>query len=146
LKTWMMQLLTGLKPCFILGLNSIPCVADGLKGFIISCPLQSEGYTWAGSFSASGVRWKCQVALHRSQTICIVWAMISKELPDGHFSMAALLGVGYHCFLRTGELLAVRPCDFLRGMWKGIVRLPTSKGHSRHKLQESVTIEEPISV
>jgi hypothetical protein len=56
------------------------------------------------------------------------------------FEMASLLALSFHCFLRTGEALAVRPCDLLLGKDSGIVTLPVSKGKTRHKLSESVTI------
>ena len=76
-------------------------------------------------------------------TADLVWAMVSKALQDGDFSLAALLGLGFHCFLRTGELLAVRPCDLLIKDQAGIVTLPTSKGQTRHHMRESVTLEDP---
>ena len=58
----------------------------------------------------------------------------------GCFELGALLAVSFHCFLRTGEALAIRPCDLLLGKDWDFVTLPVSKGKTRHKLSESVTI------
>lgn len=70
----------------------------------------------------------------------LLWAMVSRCLQMADFEMASLLALSFHCFLRTGEALAVRPCDLLLGKDSGIVTLPVSKGKTRHKLSESVTI------
>eukprot|EP00435_Cladocopium_sp_Y103_P055249 s1780_g18.t1 len=67
------------------------------------------------------------------------WALMSRAVQMGHFELASLLALGFHCFLRTGELLSLRPMDLL-GPRQGIVTLPFSKGGSRHNIQESVTI------
>ena len=48
--------------------------------------------------------------------------------------MAALLGLGFDCFLRTGELLSIRPVDLLLRNGKGLVTLPASKGGTRHNV------------
>ena len=42
--------------------------------------------------------------------------------------------------LRTGELLQVRPCDFMLGSSHGLVSLPSSKSGVRNNSQESVSI------
>lgn len=76
----------------------------------------------------------------------LLWAMVSASLQRGDFALASLLGLGFHCFLRTGELLAVRPADLLLKGAKGIVHLPRSKGGTRHNVQESVTIEDETLV
>ena len=73
----------------------------------------------------------------------LCWAMMARALRQQDFDLASLLGLGFHCFLRTGELLSVRPCDILLRGEKGIVTLPSSKGGTRHNVKESVTIFEP---
>ena len=73
----------------------------------------------------------------------LCWAMMSRAAQRGHLSMAALLGLGFDCFLRTGELLSIRPMDLLLRGNKGSVTLPTSKGGTRHNVKESVTIQNP---
>ena len=64
-------------------------------------------------------------------------------IQQDRYDMACLLALGFHCFLRTGGLLAIRPCDLLLRDQKGIVHLPHSKGVTRHNVRESVTIESP---
>ena len=73
----------------------------------------------------------------------LLWAMVSFCIQQDRYDMACLLALGFHCFLRTGELLAIRPCDLLLRDQKGIVHLPHSKGVTRHNVRESVTIESP---
>ena len=73
----------------------------------------------------------------------LLWALMSKAVQAGQFDLASLLGLGFHCFLRTGELLSIRPMDLLLGDHNGIVSLPVSKGRTRHNNKESVTITEP---
>ena len=60
------------------------------------------------------------------------------------FELGCLMAVGFHCFLRTGELLALRPCDFLLREGRGRVNLRASKGGTRHNVKESVTILDPL--
>lgn len=72
----------------------------------------------------------------------LLMAMASRALSLGRLDFATLLLLGFHCFLRTGELLTVTPSDLLLGKQKGIVRLPTSKGKTRRLASESVTIED----
>ncbi|CAL1140246.1 unnamed protein product [Cladocopium goreaui] len=73
----------------------------------------------------------------------LLWALMSKAVQAGQFDLASLLGLGFHCFLRTGELLSIRPMDLLLGERNGIVSLPVSKGRTWHNNKESVTITEP---
>lgn len=70
----------------------------------------------------------------------LMWAMVSYCLQHARFDLGCLVALAFHCFLRTGEALAVRPCDLLLKGNKGIVHLPKSKGGTRHNIQESVTI------
>ena len=54
--------------------------------------------------------------------------------------------LGFTCLLRTGELLAVQPCDFILGDEVGIVSLQTSKSSVRHNIRESVTIHDALTL
>ena len=51
----------------------------------------------------------------------------------------------FHCFLRTGELLAVRKSDFMfaADAKSGILNLHGTKGGNRRNQQEVVTIDDP---
>ena len=70
----------------------------------------------------------------------IVRAMCGWCLQHDELAMGALLLLGFHCLLRTGELLHIRPCDLLLGDTHGLVTLTTSKSGLRHNVQESVSI------
>ena len=51
-----------------------------------------------------------------------VWTMVS--------SLCSLLLLGFHCLLRTGEILAIRPCDFIIDENGGLLSIPSSKAGS----------------
>ena len=115
-------------------------VSDGLSGLHYFLPQTRRKLSM--SWKLFGIWRRLEVpsrAPPSTEDIC--WAMISRCLQKGDFSMASLLGLGFDCFLRTGELLAIRPCDLLLRGSSGIVTLPTSKGQTRHHMKESVTIE-----
>ena len=61
----------------------------------------------------------------------VLMGLASRALWLGRVDFATLLLLVFHCFLRTGELLAITPDDLLLGSHKGIVRLPVSKGKTR---------------
>lgn len=65
------------------------------------------------------------------------WCVAHHEL-----TMAALLLLGFHCLLRTGELLQVRPCDFILDSKAGVLSIPSSKSGVRNNSKESVTISD----
>ena len=48
--------------------------------------------------------------------------------------------------MRTGELLQVRPCDFICDHSVGLVSIPSSKSGVRHNVRESVSIMDPITL
>jgi len=75
-------------------------------------------------------------------TADLILAMSSKHLQEGNFIFGGLILLGFHCFLRTGEMLAVRPCDLLVNSTTGIVTLPESKSGLRHNTKESIKIED----
>eukprot|EP00435_Cladocopium_sp_Y103_P048071 s1486_g14.t1 len=77
-----------------------------------------------------------------TQDICLGmagWAIQHDEL-----TMGALLILAFHCLLRTGEILQLRPCDFVLDHINGVVSLPSSKSGVRNNVRESVTIRDPI--
>eukprot|EP00438_Fugacium_kawagutii_P003316 Skav229330 [mRNA] locus=scaffold2917:69352:73753:- [translate_table: standard] len=71
-------------------------------------------------------------------------AMAGWCLQRGELTMAALLLLGFHALLRTGELLQVRPVDFLLDKKVGLVTLPSSKSGVRNNSRESVSLHDPI--
>ena len=67
-------------------------------------------------------------------------------LAHGHLVMAALLVLGFHCLLRSGELMLIRPCDILPESNRGLISLLSSKSGVRNNSRESVAIYDPVSL
>eukprot|EP00435_Cladocopium_sp_Y103_P066273 s1586_g28.t1 len=76
----------------------------------------------------------------------ITLAMSGYCIEQCELVMGALLLLGFHCLMRTGELLQVRPCDFILDNSVGLVSIPSSKSGVRHNVRESVTIRDPITL
>ena len=76
----------------------------------------------------------------------ITLAMAGWCLQHGELTMGALILLGFHALLRTGELLSVRPCDFLLDNSSGLVSLPRSKSGLRNNALESVSLHDPIVI
>ena len=76
----------------------------------------------------------------------ITLAMAGWCLRHGEMTMCSLLLLGFHALLRTGELLAVRPCDFLLDSDQGLVSLPRSKSGLRNNSLETVSLHDPITI
>ena len=79
-------------------------------------------------------------------TFPIVVAMAGYAMHRGWLEFAALTMLGFTCLLRTGELLSVRPSDFLFGEDVGLVTLPASKTGTRHNVSESISIHDPLTL
>ena len=79
-----------------------------------------------------------------TQDICL--AMAGYCLHIDELTLAALLLLGFHCLMRTGELLQIRPCDFLLDDEGGLVSIPSSKSGIRNNSRESVTIRDPTTL
>lgn len=60
--------------------------------------------------------------------------------------MSALILLGFHALLRTGELLQIRPCDFILDDTKGLLSLPSSKSGVRNNTRESVSLHHPSTI
>lgn len=123
--------------------SPINIVADGLSGLHYFLPSTRRKLPTCWKLFAI---WRKIEVPARAPPITedVCWAIVSRALQSEELSFAALVALGFHCFLRTGEMLAVRPCDLLIKADKGIVRLPASKGGARHNVQESVTITDKL--
>ena len=73
----------------------------------------------------------------------LVDAMVGFCLRYDWLVFAALLSLGFHALLRTGELLSIRPCDFMFGDSNGVLSLPATKSGTRNNMKESVAILDP---
>eukprot|EP00435_Cladocopium_sp_Y103_P006378 s1629_g2.t1 len=76
----------------------------------------------------------------------IALAMAGWCLSRDELVMAALILLGFHALLRTGEILQIRPCDFIMGAPHGLVSLPSSKSEVRNNVRESVSLHDPCTV
>lgn len=76
----------------------------------------------------------------------IALAMAGWCIDRAELIMAALILLGFHCLLRTGELLAIRPCDFILDHSGGVLSLPSSKSGICNNSKESVSIRDPCTI
>lgn len=76
-------------------------------------------------------------------TYDITLAMAGWCLMRGELTMCALLLLAFHALLRTGEILTIRPVDFLLSAKAGLVTLPSSKSGVRNNSKESVSLHDP---
>ena len=72
----------------------------------------------------------------------IVLAMAGWCLSIDELTMSALILLGFHALLRTGELLQIRPCDFILDDKRGLLSLPSSKSGVRNNSRESVSLHD----
>ena len=74
----------------------------------------------------------------------LTWAIVSSwaafAYSQGLFEMSLLLLLGFHCLLRTGELLNLSGTDFQIGSDTGLVSLQNTKTGRRKGANEMVTI------
>lgn len=79
-----------------------------------------------------------------TQDLCL--AMAGWCIQHNELVMAGLLLLGFHCLLRTGEILQLRPCDFVLDAISGVVSIPSSKSGVRNNSRESVIIKDPCTL
>lgn len=77
-------------------------------------------------------------------TWTLVESMAAYEWEQEHFEMAAVPLLGFHCLLRTGELLTVTADDFSLGKQSGICALKDTKSGIRHNANEAISITNPL--
>ena len=77
-------------------------------------------------------------------TWALVKAMAAYEWELQHYEMAVLLLVSFHCLLRTGEALTVRPDDFQLGQTAGLCSLKNTKSGIRFNANEAISITDPL--
>ena len=121
-------------------LNNVADALSGLQYFLPACRRKLVS-SWK-LFSV----WRRYEIPSRAPplTTDLVVSMASYCMQTGLFDFGALLLVGFHCMLRTGEILQLRASDFLVSEETGVVHLHSSKSGLRHNTKESVTIESPM--
>lgn len=76
----------------------------------------------------------------------IVYSLSAYEWQMGNYEMSCLLLLGFHCLLRTGELLKLQCSDFNLGARSGIVALKDTKSGRRNSVNEMVSITDPTTL
>lgn len=79
-------------------------------------------------------------------TSLLVRAMVARSVQRHHLEFGALISLGFHCMLRTGELLALRFGDFEFSSECGVVTLHQSKSGLRTGAQEAVAIRDHLTL
>eukprot|EP00435_Cladocopium_sp_Y103_P044430 s82_g12.t1 len=79
-------------------------------------------------------------------TLRLVRGLAAYEAILGHLEMSALLLLGFHCLLRTGEILALTPADLLLGHSSGICSLKSTKSGKRNAATEAISITDQLTL
>ena len=79
-------------------------------------------------------------------TLRLVRGLAAYEAILGNLEMSACLLLGFHCLLRTGELLALTPADFLLGTSSGICSLKSTKSGKRNAASEAISITDVVTL
>ena len=117
-------------------------VGDGLSGLHYFLP-QTRRHLPC-SWRLFGVWRKLEVPSRAPPiTADLALAFCSRAIELQEIEFGALILVGFHAFLRTGEILNLTPRDFLLNDKTGIVRLTNTKTGRRRNVQEVVTLEDP---
>eukprot|EP00438_Fugacium_kawagutii_P008747 Skav206790 [mRNA] locus=scaffold1990:55778:56719:- [translate_table: standard] len=73
-------------------------------------------------------------------------AFAAYALAQNKLELATCLLLGFHCLLRTGELLSLQFSDFKLGPSTGIVSLKATKTGSRHGVHEALAITDMVTL
>eukprot|EP00435_Cladocopium_sp_Y103_P060375 s393_g22.t1 len=77
-------------------------------------------------------------------TVWLVKAIVARAVDCNQLAFATLVALGFHCLLRTGELLALQFKDFECNDSCGVVSLFSSKSGLRTGAEEAVSIRDPL--
>ena len=75
--------------------------------------------------------------------ISVCQALVGALLEVDQIQLAFLIGLGFHAYLRTGELLRLRFSDISATRAQGVVTIRASKSGLRFNIDEAVTILDP---
>eukprot|EP00435_Cladocopium_sp_Y103_P016983 s2158_g4.t1 len=79
-------------------------------------------------------------------TIALAKAFVAKGVADNNLPLAALVAIGFHGMLRTGELLNLRYGDIEVSSTCGVVNLHHSKSGHRTGAQEAVALRDSLTL
>lgn len=118
-------------------------VADALSGLHYFIPYTKKQLP--GSWKLFSTWRKLEVPARAPPiTADLLLAMAGRALSLQDLEFGALLLIGFHAFLRTGEMLSICPADFLLNAETGILRIPKSKSGTRRNTTEMVAIEDDV--
>ena len=72
--------------------------------------------------------------------LTVVKPMIGLAMELDFAEVAFLLALGYHCYLRTGEILRIKFSDISADSVQGVVRIPAGESGLRFNIEEAVAI------
>ena len=79
-------------------------------------------------------------------TALILRALVARAVLLGNVPFATLLCLGFHCMLRTGELLAIQYQDIEFDARCGVISLQASKSGLRTGAQEAVAVRDHLTL
>ena len=77
-------------------------------------------------------------------TWSLVGSMASYEWEQQNYEMAVLLLVGFHCLLRTGEMLSLTAADVALGTEAAVLSLKGTKTGLRHNADEAISVTDTV--
>lgn len=79
-------------------------------------------------------------------TAVLVRAFVTKAFDDHNLALSTLIAIGFHCLLRTGELLALQFADIEASDQCAIISLKASKSGLRAGAMEAVAVRDPLTL
>ena len=79
-------------------------------------------------------------------TLPVIRALLGRAVTLGDLPFAVMLALGFHCLLRTGELMAAQFQDLEFNQTCGVLSLKASKSGLRTGSNEAVSIRDPITL
>eukprot|EP00438_Fugacium_kawagutii_P017025 Skav211322 [mRNA] locus=scaffold3035:16954:19240:- [translate_table: standard] len=113
------------------------------------CALQ---YYWPDSKPHLKSAWRLYKIWRRLEVPCrapplsalIVRAFVNFLVDHEEVAAAFLIALGFHAYLRTGELLSLRFRDLQLGTNRGVVTIRGGKSGLRHNIDEAVALYDPL--
>lgn len=124
--------------------DSIHIVSDALCGLHYYEPWTRRGIPTAWRVFST---WRKLESPSRAPPLTdrIIYALANYSISHNNISFGSLMVLGFFGLLRTGELLAVRPCDILVKDDRVIVSLFDTKTSKRDNVAEMVSFQDAFS-
>lgn len=124
--------------------DSVHIVSDALCGLHYFEPWTKRGIPTAWRIFAT---WRKLESPSRAPplTAVIIYSMANYAVTHCNLPMASLLLLGFFGLLRTGELLAIRPCDILVGNDRIILSLIDTKTGKKDNVTEMVSFQDTFT-